>query len=76
MPDTKRFSLDQGEIASHLWKKIKAHLEQRLVLLRAKNDDPTKDAIATARLRGAIRETKNLIALENPAPSMEEADSE
>ena len=76
MPTTSRTTLDQGEIASHLWKKIKAHLEQRLVLLRTKNDDPNKDAIATARLRGAIREVKNLAALDNPTLPTEEADSD
>lgn len=76
MPDTKLFALDQGEIASHLWKKIKTHLEQRLALLRAKNDDPNKDAIATARLRGEIKATKNLMALDNPAPLTETNDSE
>ena len=76
MPDTKRFALDQGEAASYLWKKLKGHMEARLALLRSKNDDPNKDGNATAMLRGRIKELKNLMALDNPAPSMEAEDSD
>lgn len=42
--------------------KLRARLEDRLVELRLRNDDPSLDAIATAELRGRISEVKALLA--------------
>lgn len=48
---------------SALWVKLKEHLEARLDLLRRKNDNPLSIE-ETSSLRGAIREVKMLLALE------------
>lgn len=59
---------------SPTWRKLKTHFEQRLHELRAKNDNDL-DAIATARVRGAIREVTYLLALgdQDPATEADEA---
>jgi hypothetical protein len=60
-----------SEQQSALWQKILRHLEGRLVYLRSLNDGELSQT-DTARLRGQIRELKNLIALgEGPNQSTE-----
>ena len=62
--------LSQDDVHSATWKKIKTHCEQRLQLLRAKND-ASLPIDKTEKLRGRIAEIKNLMALDQPAPLME-----
>jgi hypothetical protein len=64
--------LDRTDLASPTWRKIKAHMEAKQAELRAKNDDPAKDAIATALLRGELRGIRNLLALGNPSPAVQD----
>ena len=66
--------LNEAEAQSPLWRKVKAHLEARLAMLREMNDSPKRNAEATALLRGAIKEVKNLAALDKPAPQTEADD--
>jgi hypothetical protein len=49
---------------SAVWKKIAAHLDERLAALRVKNDGP-HDAIQTAKIRGAIAEVIALQKLDS-----------
>ena len=66
--------LDLNDRQSPTWRKLRDHFEQRLHELRAKNDNDL-DAIATARVRGAIREVTYLLALgdQDPATEADEA---
>lgn len=73
MAESVRFLLSEHERTNPVWVKIKKHLEGRLDLLRSMNDKH-HDAETTARLRGRIREVKELAALDNPAPQMEADD--
>lgn len=68
------FGLTEFERQSPLWKRLMERNAKRLALLRSKNDND-KDAVATARLRGQIRELKNFAALDNPAQQTEADDS-
>ncbi len=63
--------LDYSDLQSLTWMRLKKHYESRLAYLRTLNDND-QDPIATARLRGQIREIKNSIALGgSPASQME-----
>lgn len=56
---------DAIETRSAVWLKLQAHLEERLAVLRAKNDG----AIApdeTCHLRGRIAQVKEILALGKP----------
>jgi len=53
--------LNKTEAESALWKKISAHYEQRLDILRRKNDNALTPE-ETAALRGRIAEVKKLLA--------------
>jgi hypothetical protein len=46
-----------------LWRKLTEHLNKRLILLRAKNDNE-RPATDTSYLRGQIFEVKRMLALE------------
>jgi hypothetical protein len=52
-----------------LWEKLRTHLQERLALLRAQNDNDA-DASATDKQRGRIAEIKLLLALENERPEV------
>ncbi|HUT87052.1 MAG TPA: hypothetical protein VMX15_03080 [Candidatus Heimdallarchaeota archaeon] len=62
--------LSRSESQSALWKLIEGHLEERLLSLREKNDNPA-DGETTAHTRGRIAEVKDLMALAMPAPELE-----
>lgn len=66
----ERRLLDLNDRQSPTWRKLVKHYEQRLRELRAKNDNDL-DAISTAKLRGAIREVTNLLALGDQDPATE-----
>lgn len=57
--------LDELEIHSALWIKLRTHYEARLASLRVQNDQPL-DGESTATLRGRISEIKLLINLGDP----------
>lgn len=48
---------------SHTWVVIKAYLEDRLAMLRRKNDNKLDDA-STEWLRGQIAEVKGLLSID------------
>lgn len=60
--------LNDVEKGSDLWKKLEAHLKNRLEAYRAKNDDPagTMTESQSARVRGRIAEIKEFLALNEP----------
>lgn len=62
--------LDNNDLVSFTWIKLKKHFEDRLQELRARNDG-NLDAIQTASLRGEIRAVKSSLALANRDPAME-----
>ena len=55
--------IEPHERESHLWQSIKGHLQERLEVLRSRNDKP-QDEIDTALIRGQIKEIKNLLVLD------------
>lgn len=66
----ERFALTEMERQSALWKKLKAHAEERIARHRRANDGD-KDMEATSKLRGRIQEARYFAALDEPAPQME-----
>lgn len=66
--------LDANDKKSPLWVKIKTHYEQRLEMLRRKNDKRRSDE-ETDYLRGRIAEVKELLTLgDSPTPAQEADD--
>jgi hypothetical protein len=61
--------LTYEEKHSALWLKLKEHMTGRMDVLRKKNDGDF-DAVATAAIRGQIRELKNLVALDQDLPTV------
>lgn len=66
MKATPQFVLTTEEKNSHLWKKLKTEWERRLDVMRIQNDGD-KSAEETAKLRGRIAQTKELLGLDAPA---------
>lgn len=66
--------LTPTERDSPVWRKIKAHAEQRLESARKANDT-NLDERKTAKLRGRIAELKHLATLDQPAPQTEANDA-
>lgn len=54
--------LNPGDRQSSVWKKLKAHMEERIESLRARNDRH-HDERKTAQLRCSIAELQHLISL-------------
>lgn len=50
--------------ATETWASIRKHLEERLLKLRARNDERKHDAAETAYLRGAIAEVKMMLRMD------------
>jgi hypothetical protein len=66
--------LTPDDLTSFTWLKLKKHYEERLALLRRRNDKPLSE-METAYLRGEIQALKNSLALGNNLdPAIEEAD--
>ena len=63
--NNERFELTKLDKETALWKKLKAHYEQRLDVLRKNNDTDLSD-IETARLRGRIGFAKEFLGLDAP----------
>ena len=66
--------LTPQDLQSAVWLKLEAYLNERLAALRAQNDGEL-DEVATARLRGRIAATKELLALGKPGPAQAEPDA-
>lgn len=66
-------TLTPHELQSSTWKKLEAHLSERIDSLRSQNDGDL-DALATARLRGRIGALKELLAIGKPRLAHEQAD--
>lgn len=56
-----QLKLEEHEINSPLWQKLKKHYETKLDSLRAANDGDSTE-IQTARRRGRIQEIKNILS--------------
>lgn len=56
-------NLQEHEIKSPLWAKLKEHCQNELTILRERNDGPLSD-IETARLRGRIAQIRAFLELE------------
>lgn len=65
-----RFELSTGEKSHPLWARLKAHFEDQLKILRARNDSP-KNEIETATLRGHIACLKAIISLGDDKPQID-----
>ncbi len=57
------FALNKLELDTAVWKKLKAHLQERLSVMRQQNDI-RKSEEDTAFLRGQILAVKELLSLE------------
>jgi hypothetical protein len=66
--------LTPQDLQSATWRKLEAHLNERLTALRAQNDGDL-DAIATARIRGRIGAVREILALANAGPVQAEPDA-
>lgn len=60
--------LEDYEIKSPLWHRLKEHMESELTRLREKNDSML-DATETARVRGRIQQIKDFLSLELEPPT-------
>lgn len=63
-------NLTEGEKNHPVWQKIEAHLQNRVIILRAKNDGPL-DPLQTATIRGQIAEAKALLSYSTMPPQMD-----
>lgn len=57
-----------------MWQKLESHLNARIDLMRCQNDGDLNE-IATARLRGRIKELKDLLDAANPPPAISDTDA-
>lgn len=62
--------LNASDVQSPVWVKLRKHMQARLQALRISNDSTDLDPVATARVRGEIKNLKNLLALGKPDPAM------
>lgn len=56
---------DDHEVLSSTWKKLSGHLEERLIMLRLKNDASLSPE-HTQKVRGQIGEIKRTLSLSRP----------
>lgn len=56
------FTLSAHDKVQGLWLRLKAHLDERLLDARRRNDNPLSE-IDTATLRGEIRALKHILGL-------------
>ena len=62
--------LNQADLQSATWVKIKAHFTERLQDHRIQNDSARLTDIDTARLRGRIAEAAYVLDLATPTPAI------
>jgi hypothetical protein len=65
------FVLNEAERASHLWRRLKEHMEATRQELRETNDSPLLDDARTSDIRGRIGQLNDLLALDDPVPGAE-----
>jgi hypothetical protein len=65
-PVEERFKLEEHEIASPVWQKLKKHYETRIDTLRKVNDRSDLSETDTAKLRGQIAEIKAMLSAGRP----------
>jgi hypothetical protein len=75
-PVTPPRLLDAADIGSSTWRKLRIHMEQQRDDLRAQNDNPALDPIATATLRGRLKCLSNLLELGAPPTLADAADED
>lgn len=68
-------TLNENDQQSATWKKLEKYLQDRLETLRAENDR-TRGAKETEKLRGKIAAVKELLALGKPRRAMVTGDTE
>jgi hypothetical protein len=61
--------LNELDIRSQTWEKIRTHYEKRLETLRKQLENPAKTERETDFLRGQVKECRNMLALGNPDPA-------
>jgi hypothetical protein len=66
-----KLKLEEHEINSPLWQKLKKHYEERRDTLREANDKESPE-LQTANRRGRISEIKQFLAIGNPKQVVEE----
>lgn len=74
LDDQQPLTLSREDLMSPVWSKVRKYCEGRLVSLRALNDGD-HDPYVTARIRGSIREVRNLLELESPVPAIGDNDA-
>lgn len=57
--------LNEADLQTAVWLKLKKHLEERLESLRRKNDSDATET-KTSKVRGRIAEVKELLAMAEP----------
>lgn len=62
---TEDIKLTATDMGSSVWDKLRRHMESRLLALRIRNDADL-DLVDTAKVRGEIKNLKNLLALGTP----------
>jgi hypothetical protein len=60
--------LEPNDRINPLWLALEKHFEERLVMLRARNDNPEISEIETAALRGRIAEVKAILGMGKERP--------
>jgi len=66
-----QFKLDEHEINTSVWQKLKKHQEEKLNALRIANDHDCPESV-TNRRRGRIQELKNFLSIGIPEQVEEE----
>lgn len=61
-----------ADLRTDAWRRFTQDLQAELQRLRESNDDPGKDAVATALLRGRIKTIKEILTLDAKASSLSE----
>lgn len=61
-----KFKLDNDDIHSSTWAKLKDHIEKRIIELQAENNSPSLSEVKTAVIRGRIAELTRLIETVEP----------
>ena len=67
--DLSPFKLTEYEKQSSTWERVKAHLEERLLILRERNDGLMSENDRNILL-GSIRTIKEILAWETPDPKI------
>jgi len=67
--------LTGSDLNSSLWLRVKEELEHEQAMLRSKLESPEMDHVKTSFVRGQLSTIKQLLNMEQPAPSFKPASS-